>query len=399
MRYSILLVISGSIAAYKALELIRRLREQDVSVRCILTEGGAQFITPLSVASLSEQPVYTDLFSLKDEVEMGHIRLSREADLIVVAPASADLIAKMAHGYASDLASATLLAANKKILLAPAMNAQMWANPATQRNIAQLVPDGVKLIPPGEGELACGEVGAGRMAEPHAILNAIMHQLQGEGELAGVRALVTSGPTYEAIDPVRFIGNHSSGKQGHAIAAALAKKGARVTLVAGPTALAAPKGVQLVPVTSAEEMLAACEAALPAEIAVCAAAVADWRVSQPTARKLKKAATGAAPELRLIENPDILAHLAQHPQHRPKLVVGFAAETENVLQNAAEKRTRKGCDWIVANDVSEGKAFGAEGNTVTLITAAGMDTWAQQSKEDIAAQLVERMIEHRRIKP
>lgn len=399
MRYSILLVISGSIAAYKSLELIRRLREQDVNVRCILTEGGAQFITPLSVASLSENPVYTELFSLKDETEMGHIRLTREADLVVVAPASADLIAKMAHGYASDLASAALLAANRKILLAPAMNAQMWANPATQRNIAQLVADGVKLIAPGEGELACGEVGAGRMAEPHAILNAVMHQLQGEGALRGAKALVTSGPTYEAIDPVRFIGNHSSGKQGHAIAVALAKQGAQVTLVTGPTAQPDPRGVQVAHVTSAEEMLAACESALPADIAVCAAAVADWRVSQPTARKLKKATTGAAPELRLIENPDILAHLAQHPRHRPGLVVGFAAETENVLQNAAGKRTRKACDWIIANDVSGGKAFGAEENTVTLITAEGMQTWAQQTKEDIAAQLIARIIEHRKAKP
>lgn len=394
MQATILLVISGSIAAYKSLELIRRLREQDIAVRCILTEGGAQFVTPLSVASLSEHPVYTDLFSLKDEVEMGHIRLSREADLIVVAPASADLLAKMAHGYAPDLASATLLAANKPILVAPAMNAQMWANPATQRNIAQLKQDGIRFIEPAEGVLACGEVGAGRMAEPATILEAILSTLQ-SGPLKGVRALVTSGPTHEAIDPVRYIANHSSGKQGHAIAAELARQGASVTLITGPTSLPAPKGARVTQVTSAEEMLAACESSLPADVAVCAAAVADWRVSQPTARKLKKAQTGEAPELRLIENPDILAHLAQHPQKRPGLVVGFAAETENVIQNASDKRTRKSCDWILANDVSGGKAFGADENTVTLITAAGLSTWPQQSKEAIARQLVESIIEHR----
>ncbi|MBY0406165.1 MAG: bifunctional phosphopantothenoylcysteine decarboxylase/phosphopantothenate--cysteine ligase CoaBC, partial [Rickettsiales bacterium] len=331
---------------------------------------------------------------LKDEVEMGHIRLSREADLVVVAPASANLIAKLATGRADDLASTALLASNKPLLLAPAMNTQMWNHPATQRNLAQVKADGGTIITPGEGTLACGETGAGRMAEPDDILQAILKHLR-HGKLEGVKALVTSGPTYEAIDPVRFIGNHSSGKQGHAIAAALARHGADVTLVSGPTGLPDPKGVNTLHVTSAEEMLKACEQSLPADIAVCAAAVADWKVSAAAARKLKKAAGGAAPELLLIENPDILAHIAQHPSKRPSLVVGFAAETENVLQNAAEKRIRKHCDWILANDVSEGKAFNQHENTVTLITAGHQTTWPLQSKEAIAEALAQEIIQHR----
>lgn len=394
MRQSILLIISGSIAAYKSLDLIRRLQERGHDVRCILTKGGAEFITPLSVASLSNNPVYTDLFSLKDEVEMGHIRLSREADLILVAPASAHLIAQMVHGEAGDLATATLLAANKKILLAPAMNSQMWQHPATQRNLTQAKADGAIIIEPVTGTLACGETGAGRMAETETILAAVEKHLF-TGALSGTKALVTSGPTYEAIDPVRFIGNHSSGKQGHAIATALARHGADVTLISGPTALPDPRGVKVKHITSAEEMLAACEAALPADIAVCAAAVADWKVSEPTARKLKKAQGGEVPELRLIENPDILAHLAQHPKQRPSLVIGFAAETENVLQNAREKRKRKACDWIIANDVSAGKAFNATENTVTLVTATSEEAWPEQSKEAIAENLVQRIIKHR----
>lgn len=395
MRYSILLVISGSIAAYKSLELIRRLRERGCLVRCILTRGGAEFITPLSVASLSEQPVYTELFSLKDEVEMGHIRLSRESDLVVVAPASANIIAAMAHGTANDLATATLLACNKPILIAPAMNAHMWQNPATQRNLEQLRADGIHIIAPVSGDLACGEYGTGRMSEPETIVDRIFHRLEGAQPLQGLRALVTSGPTHEAIDPVRYIANHSTGRQGHAIAEALAKKGAQVTLISGPTSLPSPRGVHLELVTTAEEMLAACERSLPADIAVCAAAVSDWRISEPTARKLKKATTGESPQLRLIENPDILAHLSRHPRHRPSLVVGFAAETENVLVNAAEKRLRKGCDWILANDVSQGRGFGHLENTVTLVTAQGNTTWPEQTKEAIAAQLVELIIEHR----
>ena len=391
MKNSILLIISGSIAAYKSLDLIRRLRERDIEVRCILTKGGAEFITPLSVASLSGTPLYEELFSLKDEIEMGHIRLSREADLIVVAPASADLLAKMAHGNADDLASATLLASDKPALIAPAMNTQMWQDPATQRNIAQLIKDGHQIVAPASGSLACGETGDGRMADVDAIVQAVMDHLY-NGPLKGMRALVTSGPTYEAIDPVRFIGNRSSGKQGHAIAEALAAQGADVTLISGPTALADPRGVNTVHVTSAEEMLKACETALPADIAVCAAAVADWKVSQPSARKLKKTKAGDIPELHLIENPDILAFIATHATHRPKLVVGFAAETENVKENAGGKLKSKGCDWIVANDVSGDKAFNTDENEVILLTAKGAEAWPLLSKDAIAQKLVEHII-------
>jgi phosphopantothenoylcysteine decarboxylase / phosphopantothenate---cysteine ligase len=396
MRHSVLLIISGSIAAYKSLDVIRRLKERDIEVRCILTKGGEQFITPLSVASLSGNPVYNDLFSLTDEVEMGHIRLTREADLIVVAPASADLIAKMVHGQADDMASATLLAGNKKILVAPAMNTQMWQHPATQRNIRQLKADGAAIIEPGAGMLACGEVGAGRMAEPEVILQAILHELHTKSDplLKGVKALVTSGPTREAIDPVRFIGNHSSGKQGHAIAAALAAQGASVTLVTGPTALPDPHGVTVKHITSAEEMLAACEKSLPVQVAVCAAAVGDWRPESAASSKIKKRGGTAAPVLALVENIDILHHIAHHARKRPKLVIGFAAETDNILKNASEKRKRKGCDWIVANDVSEGKGFNADDNEVTLVTAKKQETWPRQSKEAIAARLVQQIINH-----
>lgn len=390
---SVLLIISGSIAAYKSLDLIRRLRERDIEVRCILTKGGAQFITPLAVSSLSGTPTYGELFSLNEEVEMGHIRLSREADLIVVAPASADLIAKMAHGLADDLASATLLASNKTILIAPAMNTQMWAHPATQRNIAQLNNDGVQLIEPDSGMLACGETGSGRMAEVDTILNTILSKLSTQHSALSTRkALVTSGPTYEAIDPVRFIGNRSSGKQGHAIAAALAAQGVRVTLVSGPTGQPDPSGVITIHVTSAEEMLAACEKILPVDIAVCAAAVADWRVSEPSARKLKKTTPGAVPELRLIENPDILAHIARHPTHRPKLVVGFAAETETVEQNAAKKLASKGCDWMLANDVSEGKGFDRDTNSILFLAKDLKEEWHNVSKQTIAQRLTQHII-------
>ena len=371
MQKSVLLIISGSIAAYKSLDLIRRLRERDIDVRCILTKGGAEFITPLSVSALSGNTTYTDLFSLKDEVEMGHIRLSREADVILVAPASANLLARMVHGSADDLASTTLLAANKPVLVAPAMNTQMWNHPATQRNITQLKQDGHIIIAPGAGMLACGEVGSGRMADVDVIVEAVLSSLReatatkqsSTGSprpvglaMTGIKALVTSGPTYEAIDPVRFIGNRSSGKQGHAIALALAEAGADVTLISGPTSLPDPLGVTTHHVTSADEMLKSCELALPVQIAVCAAAVADWKPSQPSIRKLKKNAAGTMPELHLIENPDILAHLSTHIQ-RPKLVVGFAAETEMVKENATKKLKYKGCDWIVANDVSDDKAF------------------------------------------
>ena len=385
---SILLIISGSIAAYKSLDLIRRLREQQITVRCIITKGGEQFVAPLSVAALSENQAYTDLFSLKDEVEMGHIRLSREADLVVVAPASADLIAKMANGLADDLASATLLASNKTVLVAPAMNTQMWNHPATQRNIKQIQSDGAIIIDPAEGMLACGETGAGRMADVDAIAKIIFKQLNKNPKIEKTfKALVTSGPTHEAIDPVRYIGNRSSGKQGHAIAVALAQLGADVTLITGPTQLADPKGIKVVHITSADEMLKACDAALPVQVAVCAAAIGDWRASQPSARKLKKTQGHALHELQLIENPDILAHIAQHKTLRPALVVGFAAETEDTVANAIAKRKRKGCDWILANDVSDDKGFNADDNQVTLISAQGAEPWPLMGKDAIADKL------------
>lgn len=389
----ILLIISGSIAAYKSLDLIRRLREKGFEVRCILTKGGEAFITPLSVASLSGNAVYGDLFSLKDETEMGHIRLTRETDLIVVAPASADLIAKMATGKADDLASAALLAAKKTILAAPAMNTQMWQHPATQRNIAQIKKDGVQIIEPGAGMLACGETGAGRMAEVDTILTAIEKQFKKGAGLKGRTALVTSGPTYEALDPVRFIGNRSSGKQGHAVAAALAEAGAKVVLISGPTSQPDPKGVKVIRVTSAQEMFNACEKALPADVAVLVAAVADWRAQSQAASKIKKG-KGKTPALRLVENPDILKFVATHATKRPKLVIGFAAETENVEKNAAGKRSRKGCDWIVANDVSEGKGFEVGDNQVTLITAGGNEPWKLMSKEAVADRLAGRIAEY-----
>ncbi|MDE3016419.1 MAG: bifunctional phosphopantothenoylcysteine decarboxylase/phosphopantothenate--cysteine ligase CoaBC [Pseudomonadota bacterium] len=415
---NILLIISGSIAAYKSLDLIRRLRERECNVRCILTKGGAEFITPLSVASLSGNPVYGDLFSLKDETEMGHIRLTREADVIVVAPASADLIAKMAHGFADDLATAALLASDKKILVAPAMNAQMWKHPATQRNLRRVEKDGAVIIPPSAGSLACGEIGAGRLAEAGDIVKAILDSLSLR-EMAGVKAssallssgasrhplpegggfkaLVTSGPTHESIDPVRYLGNRSSGKQGHAIAAALAEVGGDVTLITGPTALPDPEGVRVAHVTSASEMLAACEKALPVNVAVCAAAVSDWRAEAASVRKLKKRG-GAATALALVENPDILGHLANHPKKRPILVIGFAAETENLLKNAATKRKNKNADWIVANDVSGGKIFGSDNNEVTLVTAKGGEEWPRMSKEAVAEKLVERIVSYIRKK-
>lgn len=393
-KNSILLIISGSIAAYKSLDLIRRLNERDVSVRCILTAGGAQFITPLSVASLTGNGVYSDLWSLKDETEMGHIRLSREADVVVVAPASADIIAKMAAGLTDDLATATLLANNKPVLVAPAMNKEMWNHAATQRNIKQIAKDGAIIIAPGEGMLACGETGQGRMAEVDDIVKAIEFHLgsgkkKPRGELAGLRALVTSGPTHEAIDPVRYIANRSSGKQGHAVAEALAEYGADVALVSGPTTLPDPENVNVVRVTSAHEMLAACEKNLPADIAVFAAAVADWRVKEST-QKIKKT---SAPNFIFTENPDILKTIGTHKK-RPKLVIGFAAETENLIKNASAKLKSKNADWILANDVSGGKIFAADKNKITLITAKTQENWPLMSKENVAQKLVERIAIH-----
>jgi phosphopantothenoylcysteine decarboxylase / phosphopantothenate---cysteine ligase len=387
----ILLIIAGGIAAYKSLDLIRRLRERGAAVRCIMTAAAKHFVTPLSVASLSEDKVFEDLWSLTDESEMGHIRLSREADLVVVAPASADLIARMAAGLADDLATTALLASDKPILLAPTMNLMMWAHPATQANLAILAARGVLRVGPGSGELACGEVGSGRMAEPLEIVAAIERLLAGDRRLAGKRALVTSGPTREPIDPVRYISNHSSGKQGHAIAAALAALGADAVLVSGPTQEPPPAGVNLVAVETAAEMLAACEAALPVDVAVMAAAVADWRVEAVARHKLKKA-VGGPPLLRLTENPDILATIAGRGNDRPALVVGFAAETDDIVANALAKRARKGCDWILANDVSPGTStFGGDSNKIHLVDADGVEDWPVMTKRKVAARLAGRI--------
>jgi phosphopantothenoylcysteine decarboxylase/phosphopantothenate--cysteine ligase len=383
----VLLIIAGGIAAYKSLELIRLLRGQGCAVRCIMTAAANQFVTPLSVSSLSEDKVYGDLWSLTDESEMGHIRLSREADLLVVAPATADLMARMAAGMADDLAATTLLASDKPVLIAPAMNAQMWAHPATEANLAMLAARGVLQIGPGAGELACGEVGFGRMAEPAEILAAITRFFTADRRLAGKRALVTSGPTREPIDPVRYLSNHSSGKQGHAIAAALAALGAETVLVSGPTQEPTPAGVTLVAVDTAVEMLAASEAALPVDVAVMAAAVSDWRVDTVSAQKLKKDGKGT-PALRLVENPDILASIAGRHNDRPALVVGFAAETENVIAHAKAKLAKKGCDWILANDVSPGTGtFGGDRNTIHLVDAEGVEDWPQMTKREVAQRL------------
>ncbi|MDO8607089.1 MAG: bifunctional phosphopantothenoylcysteine decarboxylase/phosphopantothenate--cysteine ligase CoaBC [Phaeospirillum sp.] len=387
----VLLIISGGIAAYKSLELIRRLKDRGCAVRCILTKGGANFVTPLAVAALSGDKVYQETFSLTDEAEMGHIRLSREADLVVAAPATAHLLAKMAAGLADDLASTALLATDKPVLIAPAMNTMMWEHPATRANLATLEARGIRRIGPGAGELACGEVGAGRMAEPAEILAAIEVMLS-DGPLKGVRAVVTSGPTHEAIDPVRYIANRSSGKQGHAIAAALAALGAEVTLISGPVALPDPAGLRVVRVESAVAMLDAVRAALPAEVVVCAAAVADWTVANRATEKRKKTAGAPPPAIELTPNPDILMTVSQAGEQRPRLVVGFAAETEALLDNARAKLTRKGCDWIVANDVSEDSGtFGGDANTVHLLTADGVDSWPRMGKAEVAARLAERI--------
>lgn len=388
----ILLVVAGGIAAYKSLDLIRRLRERGAGVRTILTRAGAEFVTPLSIAALSGQKVYSDLFSLTDESEMGHIRLSREADLVVVAPASADLLAKMAHGLADDLASTALLATDKPVLVAPAMNVEMWNHAATRANIATLEARGVLRVGPDRGDLACGETGAGRMAEPHEILAAIERYFGLAAPLAGLRALVTSGPTHEPIDPVRYIANRSSGRQGHAIAAALARRGAATLLVSGPTAEPDPAGVEVRHIETAEEMWAACRSALPADVAVCAAAVSDWRPATAAGQKLKKAIGKAAPAITLAQNPDILAGLSAAGNGRPRLVIGFAAETEKVVENAIAKRRAKGCDWILANDVSPGTTtFGGAENKVHLVSAEGAEEWPRMSKQDVAERLADRI--------
>jgi phosphopantothenoylcysteine decarboxylase/phosphopantothenate--cysteine ligase len=396
----ILLIVGGGIAAYKSLELVRRLKERGASVRAIVTKGGAEFVTPLSLSVLTEEKAFTDLFDPKDEAEIGHIRLSREADLIVVAPATADLLAKMAHGLADDLATAVLLATDKQVLAAPAMNVRMWQHPATRRNLVTLQADGIEFVGPGEGEMACGEYGPGRMAEPAAILEAIMGLLGAEAApfavgtalrpLSGRRVLITSGPTQEPIDPVRYIANRSSGKQGHALAKAAAALGAEVTLVSGPVAVPDPHGVTIVKVETAHEMLAATLAALPADIAICAAAVADWRAADESPHKLKKHNQVEA-ELRLALNPDILATISKPGPKRPRLVIGFAAETENLIENATAKRRSKGADWIVANDVWPGTgAMGGDTTQVHLITPSGVEDWPPLSKDETAARLLAR---------
>jgi phosphopantothenoylcysteine decarboxylase/phosphopantothenate--cysteine ligase len=386
----ILLIIGGGIAAYKALDLIRRLKGAGASVTPVLTKGGAEFVTALSVGALARVKVHQDLFDLTDEAEMGHIQLSRAADLLVVAPATADILAKMAGGRADDLASTLLLATDKRVLVAPAMNVRMWTHPATQRNVERLKADGVLFVGPEVGEMACGETGPGRMAEPEAILAAIGASL-GDGPLKGRHVIVTSGPTHEPIDPVRYIANRSSGAQGTALAAALRDLGARVTFVTGPATVPPPAGVTVVPAQTAAHMAAAVEAALPADAAVMAAAVADWRVANASTRKMKKDASGKAPELQFAENPDILARLSQGPE-RPKLVVGFAAETDDLVANATAKRARKGCDWIVANDVRpETGIMGGSDNAITLVSAMGAEPWPRMPKDEVARRLAARI--------
>jgi phosphopantothenoylcysteine decarboxylase/phosphopantothenate--cysteine ligase len=387
----ILLIIGGGIAAYKSLDLIRRLQDRGASVRCILTPAAAHFVTPLAVGALAGERAYTDLFDPQSEFDVGHIRMARDTDLIVVAPATADLIARMASGHADDLATAVLLAADKPILIAPAMNPLMWAAKATQRNLAQLRADGMRFVGPNSGEMAeRDEAGIGRMAEPFEIAAAVDAMLRGAGSLGGKRVLVTSGPTSEPLDPVRVLANRSSGKQGHAIASAAAAAGAQVVLISGPVNLPDPPGVAVVHIETARQMLAAVEKALPADIAVFAAAVADWRPQQASQSKIKK--HGRPPTIELVENPDILATIAHRKSGRPHLVVGFAAETDNVIANAKAKLARKGCDWILANDVSpETGIMGGDSNTVHVVTADGVESWPPQPKDDVARALVARI--------
>jgi phosphopantothenoylcysteine decarboxylase/phosphopantothenate--cysteine ligase len=390
----ILLIVGGGIAAYKSCEIVRSLRKRGHMVRCVLTEGGQHFVTPMTLAALSEDKVYTTLWDLKDEAEMGHIQLSRQADLIVVAPATADLLARMSAGLADDLATTLLLATDKPVLAAPAMNVRMWQHAATRRNVAQLRADNIVVMEPDEGAMACGEFGPGRLPEPEAIVARIESLLSAPAErrpagpLEGRHVIVTAGPTHEPIDPVRYIANRSSGKQGFAIAGALAALGARVSLVAGPVELSAPAGVTRIDVESAQDMANAVAASLPADAAVMVAAVADWRVEQAAEQKIKKDG-GALPPLRLTENIDILATLARSPR-RPRLLVGFAAETEQVIEHASAKRERKGVDWIVANDVS-GDVMGGDANSVHLITAAGIESWERLPKDEVATRLAARI--------
>ena len=387
----ILLIVGGGIAAFKSLELTRLIRKSGGSVTPVLTRAAQEFVTPLSASALAAEKVYTDLFDLTDEAEMGHIELSRTADLIVVAPATADLIAKMAGGHADDLASTLLMATDTPVLIAPAMNVRMWLHPANQRNLVTLESDGIARVGPHEGDMACGEYGPGRMSEPAAILDAIVAKLAG-GPLSGKHVIVTSGPTHEPIDPVRYIANRSSGAQGTAIAAALSGLGARVTFITGPATTPPPGGVEVVRIETANQMLTAVQSALPADAAVFAAAVADWRVAAESARKIKKDATGKPPALALDENPDILATVSQMKKGRPGLVVGFAAETDDVIANATAKLSRKGCDWIVANDVSpETGIMGGTENAVTIIYDEGTEAWPRASKDEVARRLATRI--------
>lgn len=388
----VLLIVGGGVAAYKVLLLVRLLRRAGIAVRPVLTKAGEQFVTPLSLSALAEDRVYQDLFSLTDEHEMGHIELSRQADLVVVAPATADLIAKAAHGLANDLATTALLATDKPVLMAPAMNVRMWLHPATQRNVATLKADGVSFVDPAEGAMACGEFGPGRLAEPEEIFAAIIAMLEGPAAkpLVGKRAIVTAGPTFEPIDPVRGITNRSSGKQGFAIAQALARLGADVTLVAGPVFLPTPPGVKRVDVETARQMLAASQAALPADVGVFVAAVADWRVDEAFGAKLKKE-KGGPPALTFVENPDILATLSASGPQRPKLVVGFAAETDHVEEHARAKLARKGCDWIIANDVTQPGVMGGGENAVLLVTKDKTERWDRAAKDVVADQIAARI--------
>ncbi len=391
----VLLIIGGGIAAYKSLDLVRRLKERGATVRCVLTRAAQEFITPLAAGALAGSRAFTDLFDATTELDVGHIRLARETDLVVVAPATADLLAKMAGGHADDLASAVLLATDRPVLIAPAMNPHMWQHAATRRNLAHLVADGIAVVGPNAGEMAeAGEAGTGRMAEPleiAAVVEQFLGTAGGERTLAGKRVIVTSGPTHEPIDPVRYIANRSSGKQGHAIAAAAAAAGAEVTLVSGPVNLPDPIGVKTIKVETAQDMLAAVSKALPADVGVFAAAVADWRVDKPTARKIKKQ-DGGTPKLGLIENPDILASVARKATGRPRLVIGFAAQTDRIIEHAREKLACKGCDWIVANDVSPASGvMGGDRNTVQLVTEHGVESWPPQSKDEVARALVARI--------
>jgi len=389
----ILLVIGGGIAAYKSLDLIRKFRERGSKVTAVLTRAGSEFVTPLSVSALTGEKVFEDLFDLTDEAEMGHIELSRAADLIVVAPATADLMAKMANGISNDLASTVLLATDKRVLIAPSMNVRMWTHAATKRNLATLLSDGILTVGPNEGDMACGEYGPGRMAEPLEIVAAAEAAL-GDGPLKGQHAIVTSGPTHEPIDPVRYIANRSSGAQGAAIARALVSLGADVTFVTGPALAPAPSGAKVVPVQTAADMLSAVQTALPADIAVFAAAVADWHVANAGDSKIKKDGKGL-PQIDFAENPDILATVAQLKKQRPRLVIGFAAETDDVIENATAKRKRKGCDWILANDVSpETGIMGGTENAVTLICKGGADVWPRMTKDQVATRLTQAIVDH-----